>query len=57
VKNKILDWACDLESAGVTGDNQSFSDREKRDGQTVTFNISGSNIGQLNSSGDNLKSN
>lgn len=55
VKNKILDWACTLESKGVTGNEQSFSDQEKQVAQTVIFNINNSSIDQLNSSGNNLK--
>jgi len=55
VKNRILDWACALESKGVTGDSQSFSDNEKQSAQTVIFNISNSSIDQLNNSGDNIK--
>jgi len=50
-----LDWACSLETAGVTGDGQSFSDNEKQVAQAVIFNISNSSIDQLNNSGDNIK--
>jgi len=55
VKNRVLDWACDLESAGVTGGGQTFSEKEKADAKMVVFNIYNSNIDQLSSSGANLK--
>ncbi|MCH8824779.1 MAG: hypothetical protein IH984_14875 [Planctomycetes bacterium] len=55
VKNRVLDWACDLETAGVTGDGYSFSKTEKETAKTVVFNISHSTIDQLNSSGTNLQ--
>lgn len=55
VKNRVLDWACDLETAGVTGDEHSFSNTEKETAKTVVFNISNSTIDQLSSSGTNLK--
>jgi hypothetical protein len=55
VKNRVLDWACDLESAGVTGDGHSFSNAEKETAKTVILNIINSTIDQLNSSGTNLK--
>ena len=55
IKNRVLDWACDLETAGVTGEGQSFSENEKRTAQTVIFNINNSNIDQLNNSGSNIK--
>lgn len=55
VKNKVLDWACVLESAGVTGEGHTFSPQEKQNAQTVVFNISNSTIEQLNSSGPNIK--
>jgi hypothetical protein len=55
IKNRVLDWACELEAAGVTGDDQSFSPTEKQAAQTVIFNINHSNIDQLNNSGDNVK--
>jgi len=42
ITSKVLDWACDLEAAGVTGDEQSFSDNEKQAAQTVVFNIDNS---------------
>ena len=55
VKNMVLDWACELESAGVTGDGVSFTKGEKRAASTITFNIVGSTIGQLAGEGSNVK--
>jgi hypothetical protein len=37
IKNKILDWALSLEKAGITGDDQSFTDPEKRLAQLTNF--------------------
>ena len=45
VKNRVLDWACGLEAAGVTGEDQSFTDKEKQAAQTVVFNISNAKSG------------
>jgi AbiTii len=53
IKDKVLDWACALESAGVNGDNISFTEREKEISHSITFNISDSHIGQLNNQGTN----
>jgi hypothetical protein len=55
IKDKVLDWACALESAGVTGEGLTFSAKEKQIADTVVFNISGSHIEQLNNSGTNQK--
>jgi hypothetical protein len=55
IKNRVLDWACELEAAGITGDDQSFSPTEKQAAHTVIFNINNSSIDQLNNSGDNKK--
>lgn len=55
IKDKVLRWALALESAGVTGDGMTFSLKEKEIAHSVTFNITGSNIEQLSSSGVNLK--
>jgi hypothetical protein len=57
IKDKVLDWACALECAGVTGDGLSFSAKEKELAHAITFNISGSHIEQLNNLGNNLKGN
>lgn len=54
VKNKVLDWACALETAGIAGAEHSFSDHEKQKAETVVFNIVNSTIGQLNNAGSNI---
>jgi hypothetical protein len=55
IKDKVLEWALALERAGVTGDGMTFSVKDKEIAQTVTFNIYGSQIGQLSNLGTNLK--
>lgn len=55
IKDKVLDWACALEQAGVHGENMSFDDREKQIAHTITFNISQSKIEQLNNMGTNQR--
>lgn len=55
VKDRVLDWACELERRGVHGDNQTFDAREKELAHAVTFNISNCRIEQLNNMGDNHK--
>jgi hypothetical protein len=55
IKDRVLEWACGLEAAGVTGDGMSFSEKEKQIAHSVTFNIHNSNIGQLNNQGTNLR--
>jgi hypothetical protein len=55
VKNKVLDWSCKLESAGVTGDGVSFSEKEKQIAQHVVFNIMNSTVDQITNGGMNLK--
>jgi hypothetical protein len=55
VKDKVLDWALALESAGVHGDGMSFSAQEKEISSNVTFNIYESHIEQLNSHGKNVR--
>jgi hypothetical protein len=39
VKDKILDWACDLESAGIKGDGISFNDKEKNISQDIILKL------------------
>ncbi len=39
IKNRVLDWACKLEEAGIHGENQSFSNTEKQAASNVTVNI------------------
>ncbi len=53
IKDRVLDWACALERAGVKGEGMSFDDKEKEIGHTVTFNINNSTVGQLTNSGSN----
>lgn len=53
IKDKVLDWACKLEAAGVTGEGMTFSVEERRIAGGVTFNIFGSHIEQLNNHGAN----
>ena len=55
IKNKVLDWACDLEAAGVTGTGISFSKMEIEKAHSITFNISGCHIDQLNNMGTNQR--
>jgi hypothetical protein len=57
IKDKVLDWACALETAGVNGDGLSFSTKEKEIAHTIIFNIDNSHIEQLNNLGTNLKGN
>ena len=47
VKKIILDWAIDLEAAGVTGAGLGFTRHERKEAQTVTQNIYAQNIGNL----------
>jgi hypothetical protein len=54
-KNKVLDWACKLESAGVTGDGVSFSTEEKQLAEGVVFNIINSTVDQISNSGLNVR--
>ena len=55
IKDRVLDWACKLEAAGITGEGLSFSAKEKATAQNVTFNISNSHVEQLTSTGSNLR--
>lgn len=55
IKDKVLDWACALERAGVTGEGMSFNAKEKEKAHSVTFNISNSHIEQLSNSGTNQR--
>jgi hypothetical protein len=57
IKDKVLDWACALETAGVNGDGLSFSAKEKEIAHTIIFNINNSHVEQLSNSGTNLKGN
>ncbi len=39
VRNKVLDWALELESKGILGEGMSFSDNEKKLANSVTYSI------------------
>lgn len=39
VKNRLLDWAIELEQRGILGDNMSFDAQEKQSAQRQTFHI------------------
>lgn len=56
VKDRILDWACELERRGVLGENMTFNDHEKARAHSVTFNLRDCKIEQLNNMGTNLRS-
>jgi hypothetical protein len=45
VKDKVLDWACELERRGVHGENMTFDENEKRLAHQITFNINNSREG------------
>ncbi|WP_156332517.1 hypothetical protein [Rhodopseudomonas sp. AAP120] len=53
VKNIVLDWAVDLEKAGILGEGLGFTARDKREAQTVTQNIYAQNIGNLGNVSEN----
>ncbi len=55
VKDKILDWACELERRGVLGDDMTFNEKERALAHTITFNLSNCSIEQLTNSGTNTK--
>lgn len=55
IKDKVLDWACNLEAAGVHDEGMSFSAGEKVLAHTTVFNIDRCNIDQLNNNGENRK--
>jgi hypothetical protein len=52
IKDRVLDWACALEQAGVHGDNMTFDDREKHLADSVrmnlVFNQTNNNVGDVN---------
>ena len=59
VRNKVLDWAIEMERIGVVGEGLSFDDQEVKNANSVmtTFNIGNidnftGNLGTGNSSGD-----
>ena len=55
IKDRVLDWACNLEAAGVHEEGMSFSAEEKAFAHTTVFNIDRSTIDQLNAHGKNEK--
>ena len=57
VKDRVLDWALELERRSVLGENMTFSDKEKAEAHSITFNINNSQIEQLNNMGQNLRRN
>ena len=52
VKNIVLDWAVDLEKAGISGEGLGFSAGDKKDARSVTQNIYAQNIGNLGNVSD-----
>jgi len=55
IKDKVLDWACNLEAAGVYGEEMSFKPDEREKAQAITFNLNGCNVEQLNNMGTNRR--
>lgn len=55
IKDKVLDWACALEAAGVHGEGMSFSQEEKDKAHNVSINITNCNVDQVNALGENMK--
>lgn|GEM_PF-3231461 len=53
VRDRALDWALELENAGVTGEGMSFTLREREAAQSVTNIFIGDNARQNNHSTDN----
>ena len=53
IKDRVLDWACALEEANVTGEGLSFSPEEVATAGTVIFNIKNSYVEQLSNGGTN----
>ena len=47
VKDTVLEWAIDLEQAGVKGVNLSFSSEDRVEAKTITQNVYAQNIGNL----------
>jgi hypothetical protein len=54
VKDRVLEWACELERRGVHGEGMTFNDKEKQIAHTIVFNIKDSTVGQLNNMGRNI---
>ena len=55
VKDRVLDWACELERRGILGTGMTFDAAEVARAGDVTFNISGSSVGQLSNMGKNIQ--
>lgn len=55
VKDRILDWALELERRGVLGENMTFNDDEKQKAHTINFNLQNCTIEQLNNMGKNAR--
>jgi AbiTii len=55
IKDKVLDWACALEAAGVLGEGVSFSQKEKEIAHNVTINLKNCTVDQLSALGTNNK--
>lgn len=49
VRNKVLDWALQLETQGVLGEGMSFTEKEKQSAHTVTYQVT-NNIGSMQNS-------
>lgn len=49
VRNKVLDWALELESNGVIGEGMSFTEKEKQAAHSVTYQVT-NNIGSMTNS-------
>jgi hypothetical protein len=51
VKNKILEWALELEKKGIKGEDMTFSSKEKKAAESITYNSTTyNNIGNMTSS-------
>ena len=55
VKNILLDWAVELERAGVLGEGMGFTRSDQSDAATVTQNIYAQSIGSVGDLRDNAK--
>lgn len=55
IKDKVLDWACALESAGVIGEGLSFSHGEKEAAHNINISLYKCTVEQLNNLGKNQK--
>lgn len=53
VKDRVLNWACELERNNILGEGMSFNSDERSRAGAITWNIYDSSIGQLNNMGHN----